>query len=531
MKRLLVFVLIVVFAFAAVSCKRTGASAGSSRSGGEFVDYSEGFPSRVTIEIPVYERAFEGWNVSNNYWTRWVQSEFGDKHNIEIKFTAIGRTSEVQDFSQMLASRRAPDIIFHYDMPQMVTYYGEEVLQEIDWEEIKYYAPTFWQHSGSSIEKYGSIDNKKVFFFAQRPEADNFCTIIRKDWVEKAGYKLEEIDSLDKYNEMLAKWRDMGLGHGGGSLIQNQFIYSYPFRDWPVDAQGRALYSDLSVADLTWKPSHDFLKNMNYQYNNYLIDREFFLVNNDAKAKADFVAGRTGVYGFYISSNADAINALIMNDPRAEIWLAPPDALPQGKVPQSRAYWPFGMIMGINHGTPKNERIAIWMYLEWMSRQENLFALQNGVAGADYNLNDLGVPLKTGSRTASSLSVNNNKDYWCLVTEGYRYADDDIFWEVNKNTWSPPGYEGMIEELIRRYRENGVYRTPDALFTVVLHKVNEYKADLNHLFQQLYVQCVTCPQAQFEAAYADACKKFLSAGYQEILNEKQKAIANGDYIY
>jgi hypothetical protein len=68
------------------------------------------------------------------------------------------------------------------------------------------------------------------------------------------------------------------------------------------------------------------------------------------------------------------------------------------------------------------------------------------------------------------------------------------------------------------------------LFTVNLSNVSKYKADLNALWQQLYVQCVTCPEAQFEATYASACKTFLDAGYQEVLNEKQKAIDAGKYM-
>jgi hypothetical protein len=63
-----------------------------------------------------------------------------------------------------------------------------------------------------------------------------------------------------------------------------------------------------------------------------------------------------------------------------------------------------------------------------------------------------------------------------------------------------------------------------------LAKVSEYKADLNALWQRLYVECVTCPEAQFETTYANASKTFLSAGYQEILDEKQQAINAGRYM-
>lgn len=63
-----------------------------------FKDYSEGFPEEVTIQIPVYDRAYEGWDPTDNYYTNWVQTEFGDKYNINVEYVAIGRMTEVQDY-------------------------------------------------------------------------------------------------------------------------------------------------------------------------------------------------------------------------------------------------------------------------------------------------------------------------------------------------------------------------------------------------------------------------------------------------
>ena len=53
----------------------------TAESTGSYTDYSAGFPENVTIQIPVYDRGFEGWNPTDNYYTKWIQSEFGDKYN------------------------------------------------------------------------------------------------------------------------------------------------------------------------------------------------------------------------------------------------------------------------------------------------------------------------------------------------------------------------------------------------------------------------------------------------------------------
>lgn len=498
---------------------------------GEYVDYSEGFPEKVTLEIPVYERAFEGWNVTDNYYTRWIQQEFGDKYNIEVKFTPITRTSEVTDYEQLLASHKAPDIIFHYDMPQALAYYGEDVMQELDYEEIAYYAPTYWKNVSSTIEKYGSVDGNKVFFFANRPSADNFTTLIRKDWVEQVGMKMEDLTSLEKFNELLAKWKEAGLGVGGVSLLQNNYNFNYPFRDWPFDEKERALYSDLSVADLPSPATERYLRNLNNQYHNGLIDKEFYLRNDEAKTKAEFVAGKTGTFAFYLTSNTDVISATLVNNPDAEFAVLPPAAgVAEGYQPQGRAYWPFGFIMGINYESTTEERSAVWMYLEWMSQPDNLFFLQNGVEGENYTLDADGIAVKIADFAGESkLSNNNNKDYWGLVTEMAEYASPELSRKSYIRNWAPPGYEYLAEDMLKYYDEVEEYRTPDALFSVVLEKVNEYKADLNSLFQELYVKCVLAPEGEFDAIYEAAKKTYLNAGYQEILDEKQKAIEAGQY--
>jgi len=502
---------------------------GDGNAGGE-VDYRNGFPERVTLEIPVYDRAFEGWNVADNYYTRWIQKEFGEKYNVEVKFTPIGRSTEVQDFQQLLASHRAPDIIFHYDMPQALNYYASEVMQPLDVEEIAHYAPTYWNNMKDTILRYGIIEGKQMFFFAKRPNVSNWVTIIRKDWVEAVGMKVEDLTSLEKFNEMLVKWRDAGLGTAGGSLQRNVFNYSYAFRDWPVDPETHAIYTDLSVADFTTEATEKWLRNLNYQYNNKLIDQEFYLRDDANKVKAEFVAGRTGTYGEYIASNTDLFEAVKKNNPEAEFAVIPPYAgIPQGGVPQGRADWPFGMIMGINYESSDLERIAVWLYLEWMSQPENLFALQNGFDGLNYNgLDEFGVPIKNVDYDGEAkLSPNNNKDYWCLVIEAPSYGTEEQTIRALKSFWSPPGYEYIVEDMLK-YREQVLpYQYPDPLFTVPIESVAKYKADLNNLFQELYLDIVMSPPDQFDAKYEAAKKRFLEAGYQEIIDEKRAAYEAG----
>lgn len=507
----------------------TTESTESTDTAGSYTDYSQGFPENVTIQIPVYDRAYEGWNVTDNYYTQWIQKEFGDKNNVTVEFVSIGRTTEVTDYTQMLAAGTAPDIIFHYDMPQALAYYSEGAMQELDLGEIANYAPTYFENLGETISKYGSVDETPTFFFGERTDAYNWVTLIRQDWLDEVN--LEMPTNLEELNAVFAAWKDAGLGNGGGSLIQNNFTYDYPFRTWPVDEKERALYSDLSVAALPWEPTYEYLKNLNYEYNNGLIDPEFYLNTDEASIKADFVSGNSGLYSLYLASSTDVISSTVANDPNAEFAVLDTAALsPEGTMPQTRAYWPFGMIMGINSTTSDEERAAIWMYLEWMSQPDNLFFLQNGVEGDNYTLDADGLAVKNADYTGeSAVSQNNNKDYWCLVSESAQYDQDELNYKANLANWAPVGYEYLIEDSYKYFNQYKEYMTPDALYSVVIESVAEYKTTLNDLWKELYVKCVMASEADFEATYQKAVEDYLGAGYQDILDEKAEAIEAGNY--
>jgi putative aldouronate transport system substrate-binding protein len=508
---------------------KAATDATATTAAGSYTDYSAGFQENVTIQIPVYDRAFEGWDVTNNYYTQWVQKEFGDKYNVTVEFVAIGRTTEVTDYTQMLAAGTAPDIILHYDMPQALAYYGEGAMQELDLGEIANYAPTYFASMGETISKYGSVDEKSTFFFAKRSDAYNYVYLIRQDWLDTVN--MEMPTNLEEYNAVLMAWKEAGLGNGGGKLEQNNYTVDYPFRTWPIDQKDRALYSDLSVAALPWAPTYDYLKNLNYQYNNGLIDPEFYLNTDDAATKADFVSGTSGVYAMYLASSTDVIDSLLANDANAKFSVLDIAALsPEGTKPQGRAYWPFGLVMGINSTTSDEERTAIWMYLEWMSQADNLFKFQNGIEGENYTLGANGLAVKNADFAGESkLSQNNNKDYWGLVTESAEYDKEELNYKANLANWAPAGYEYLVEDSYKYFNAYKEYQTPDALYSVVLETVPEYKTTLNDLYKELYVKCVMAPEADFEATYKQAVDDYNAAGYQDILDEKTEAIAAGNY--
>lgn len=509
--------------------KNEGSTDEANNTSTGYTDYSNGFTNNVTIQIPVYDRAFEGWDVVNNYYTQWIQKNFGDKYNVTVEYVAIGRSTEVADYMQLLAAGKAPDIIYHYDMPQAVNYYNEGAMQALDVEEIAYYAPTYYNNMKDTMSEYGQLDGQNVFFFAARNAIYyNWVTLIRQDWLDAVNKDMPT--NLDELNAVAAAWKDAGLGTLGGSLLTKSFTYDYPFRGESVDPKELALYSDLNVAPLTWESSKAYLKNLNYEYNNGLIDPEFYLKSEDADVKAAFVAGKTGTYSFYISSSTDVISSLLANNPDAKLSVLSGTAgVPEGSHQYYYQYPPYGMIMGMNSKSTAEERAAVWMFLEWMSQKENLFFLQNGVEGENYNLDEYGIAVPVADFAGESKrSNNNNKDYWCLVQEVVDYGNDDLNYKANLTSLAPAGYEYLVEESYNYAKETAQYGLINAIFSKTIESTSEYAADLNALWQELYVDLATCSPEEFDSKYEAACQEYLDAGYQEILDEKQALIDAGN---
>ncbi|MCM1134606.1 MAG: extracellular solute-binding protein [Clostridium sp.] len=502
----------------------------ASASAGDFTDYSAGFPEAVTLQVPVYERGWEGWNPTDNYWTKWIQENFGDKYNVNVEFVSIGRSTEVQDFTQLLSAGSAPTFIFHYDYPNILAYYAQDAYQELDANEIAYYAPTFWARMGDVISDYGVIDGKLMVVMGDRTElvSSNYGTLVRKDWMDALGISMPS--NLEEYNDMLMKFKEAGYGFASAPLLAKSFNFDNAFRDLS-DREGIALNSDLAVAAFSWEPTKEYLKNLNYQYQNGLIDPDFYLDTDGNQGKANFIAGKAATYGCYINAGTqEVIDSLLAQDPNAELAILDFGAFsPTGKG-QGREYWPFGMIYGINADATDEERIAAWMYIEWMSQEDVINTLQNGFEGKNYELQD-GVKVPTGYTGEEKLSNNDNGDYWCLVNANKQYDSEEEFRKAIIFVNAPAGYEYLIEDILKYNEKHEAGFDPDTCFTVPIESLSEYSSDLAELWKESYVQLVTraTTDEEFESMYEEMKQEYLDAGYQEILDEKKAAYDAGQY--
>jgi len=126
------------------SAASTDAGASTAVAG---IDGWEAFADNVTLQIPVYDRGSSGngcSDVENNYWTNWVQENFGDKYNITVEYVGITRSDVMTDYAMLAASQSLPTICMEYDYDKLLDSFKKRL--DAKYENLKnghWYAGTF----------------------------------------------------------------------------------------------------------------------------------------------------------------------------------------------------------------------------------------------------------------------------------------------------------------------------------------------------------------------------------------------------
>ncbi len=506
--------------------------------------YMQPFANRVSITVPVYDRSKEGYPpVDNNYWTQWVQKEFGDKYNVDVKYVAIPRNDVMTKYSLLIAGGETPTILMEYDYPKVSQWANDGAMQEIDLDAFAKVAPTYYQAMVEHNQLgYTDIGGKTYFVLSERPYYNTtftYASFIRKDWLNKLGLDIPK--SYEEYVKAVKAVQEAGLAENpiGLSLPTAAYVANFAFRDFPVDEAEWAMHSSLGTPSLSWYPTYRLLKRQNAEYNQNFFSKEYELEAADTSGGAgqwqtDFINGKKLIYGGYMSANVAWLNAFYENNPGAELAVVSPyQAVEPGVAdyPQIRADNPFGMIVGFSSLATPDQLKAAWMYMEWMSQPETLFVMENGVEGVTYTLDANGLPVVDGAyRGTEMLNHNNNIDMTCIVHASKKVGTI----EQTIAALTPKGIpQDFTQELTDNYytlkdiADHG-WAYSDPVFSVAIETESEYNASLLSLYQEYSVALTKCAPEEFDALYKDLSQKFLDAGYQQIIDERLAAYQAGN---
>ncbi len=502
------------------------------------------FDETVTITVPVYDRSKAGYPaVDDNYWTQYIQKEFGDKWNIDVNYVAIPRGDVMTKYNLLIADKETPTIMMEYDYPKVAQWATDGAMQTIDLEKFAAVAPTYY---GKMVENnqlgYTDINGETYFVLSERPYYDTaytYYTFVRMDWLRKAGYDhvptsyAEHKDAINKIIELgLTDQAPLGLGIPSAAYVAN-----FAYHDADLVESEWAQHCSLGTASMTWEPTKRLLKRTNDEYHMGWYSSEFDLEKNTAGAAADqmqtdFINGKIYQYSGYMAANVDWLKAFYENNPDGELAVASAFAVDEEgvAVARTRADNPFGMIVGFSSYATEDQLKAAWMLMEWMIQEENLFVLENGVEGVTYEMKD-GKPVVFGEYMGTEmLNHNMNIDMTCLVhaSKVVGTVEDSI------RSIAPQGLpQDFADEMIDYWTRNvkviadrgDAYSDP--IFAVAIESEAEYSATLLSKWQEFYAKLVKCDPAEFDALYEQLSQEYLDAGYQEIIDERLEAYNNG----
>ena len=502
------------------------------------------FAEKVTLQIPVYDRGDSGngcSDVENNYWTEWVQKNFGDVYNIDVQYIGITRSAVMNDYSMLAAGKDLPTICMEYDYDKLATWQADGYLQPYDVEEFKTIAPTYWANMETNgLTGYTKLADEDYLLLGQRPYGNTnyaFVTFYREDWLKEAGYdKYPETNTelLELYAKLVENGHDAPLS--GSKVSGAGADQNYGYRDYPQDEITWATTGDYQIPALSTEAQKRFLKWQNTLYNKGYLNKEYFL-RDASEVEADFINGKAFTWSGYVSSTMNVLNSFYEANPDGDLGVVvcSDKWVNDSEWGSSNSFRPnnvFGAMVGFANDATADEVKAAMMYMEWMAQDDVLFTMQWGEEGVNYTVGDDGNPVAVGDQKGleQQQGHNNNVDYWMVVTASKSFGDveKDIAAIAPKDL-----PEDFTADLLANYKgqlalyETG-YANSDCLFAASLDSVTEYGTSLKEEVYPEYRDKLTpCKPEDFDKLYDELSQKYLEAGYQEIIDERQEAFDSG----
>ncbi len=503
------------------------------------------FADKVTLRVAVYDRGDNGngcSDVENNYWTKWVQENFGDKYNINVEYVGITRSDVMTDYAMLASTNTLPTLCMEYDYDKLATWASDGYLQPYDVEQFKTIAPTYWGNMESNgLTGYTKFDGEDYIVLGKRPYGNTnytFVTWYRKDWLKEAGYDgaypATNTELLEALGKMVANGHEYPLS--GSKVAGAGADQNYMFRDYPQDEKTWCTTGDYQVPALSTEAQKRLLKWNNELYNDGYLNPEYYLRSTD-DVNADFINGKAFQWSGYVSSTMDVLNSFYEQNPDAELGVVVCDSkfVQDPTWGSSNAFRPnniFGAMIGFANNATADEVKAGEMYLEWMAQEDTLFTMTWGIEGKNFNYDENGNPVAVGDQTGleEQQGHNNNVDYWMVVTASKSFGDI----ESDIKAINPQGLpQDFYDDILANYKgqlalyESG-YANVDCLFGGALESVTDYGTSLKEeVYPEFRDQLVMCKPEEFDALYDELSQKYLDAGYQEIIDERQQMFDDG----
>lgn len=479
----------------------------------------------ITLKVSVFDRGNTGGTApDDNYWTKWIQENFGDPRNIKIEWVVIPRSEEESKLATLMMDEAScPDICFTYNESIVTDYVNQGGVIELS-DLIDKYGPTLKAFLGDEVLEFGKFAGGQYAIPARRVVVAWMGMFLRSDWIEKLG--MEMPTTKEEFVNVLKAFRDQNPGNVEGGCIP----YAMG-KDMRYHMQmAWSFYKDLSTRTLACEPTvahdgyEDYMLFLNELYREGLISPDFALNNDEAlwsEVTSGKAGGYTGNYDHPIRVSPGILSSLQAYEPEA--MLRPADCF-ESVTDSSKYYHPVYSAAGLLNFIPvysQHPEAAI-MYLDWLCEYNTIYYLQNGEEGITSNLNEDGIPVvKDVDADHHDMTYNSmqNIDYTLLVNGQWLDTDEKT---MKAQALSYQGYADLFEEEYTVGNRDAILG--GFHFDVPLENNSKYSTSLASFEQEIMVKCTMAESAEAcSATYKELLQQYMDMGGKAVMDEKYAA--------
>lgn len=500
---------------------------------GELVDGK--FPETRSITVEVYDRGNDGGSdPENNMYTEYIKKGMLEKYNVEVKFQAVPRWTEVEELNNLLAAGDAPDVCVTYSYPTVLTYAQMGGVQDLSSyvEQYKDLLPNLFGWLGDS-NMYWDKDPKTGTLWAlegRRAEQQRIVTYVRKDWLDKLG--LKEPTTTEEFEAMLVAFEenaDTLLGKDAKQMIPFELTYDV---GWTA-ANIITSFQDANITDkeyyingfddraLTQSGTKEAVRLLNKWYNMGLLWDEFALYKSgdstgDDLIKAGYVGSIMVNWDQPFRNGDDSFIANLKRLSGEDACYVPVDCFQNNAGKYAKYLYSPAGDRKIFLPSTNDEQLASLLYLDFISSPETIRFLQMGEEGVTHEVLESGA-IKIIDATGDAIQNSGKNIDYTITCNGVNFGDAELA-TLSINY----GYSGIDPELVGKANDSAMRDgiEPKNVNVGVIEAEAGIGDSLSEKRNQIYDMAVVAKEDEFDALWDQMMQEYLDMGGQAIIDER-----------
>jgi len=461
--------------------------------------------------------------LGEGYWADWMQTEFGDRNNINLTYKIMDRSAEVDMLNVWMASGEAPDICYTYDINIVQNYRLQDGLADLT-DALATYGAGFLGYHTAELQEYGNFDGKQMFLLGRRLAIEIAGTSMRGDWLDALG--LEKPTTTEEFYDVMTAFRNedpgklgdqfIGWGMYAGEMSIGYFNALYSFVDPDLTEKEYA-----TIYPFNYPGYKEGVRFMNKLFNEGLIWSEFALAKG-ADLTSKIVNGNVG----FVSENVLAhMNVNGNFDQMAQTvpgaYMVAVDTFTNSagehKKLQNQPYDKFIFVPGFSERADE-----ALMYMSWLcyDTPREIYSFGKIVDesekgnGSAYRLAN-GVIISDGTYYAEDMNAGLN---WLF--NGYDYFDADLNTAAKVASYTNDYGETAAEAWA--YAGTDTRKDPwfFPFWKKTIESEAEYSGAMHTMYMDILITCYSCPVDKFDATYDSMVKEFMDLYGNEVCAER-----------